>query len=133
MKTYMAFLCLLYSVSLYHHWRLTIVWHWRLHRARTVSLVMIQTYTIEQAQEGHVSLQWWSSLKTYYGLLVLDTNSIVWSLYHHWRLTWPSCACSIVWVCIQTYTIEQDCKSSMMIHLSLQWWYKLTWPIELAL
>ena len=22
--------------------------------------MMIQTYTIEQAQEGHVSLQWWN-------------------------------------------------------------------------
>ena len=61
------------------------------------SSMMIQTYTIEQAQEGHVSLQWW--------LLQSFTRR--------------PCKSSMM---IQTYTIEQAQEG----HVSLQWWYKLT-------
>ena len=61
--------------------------------------MMIQTYTIEQAQEGHVSLQWWNL--------------------HYRARTRRPCKSSMM---IQTHTIEQAQEG----HVSLQWWYKLT-------
>ena len=66
--------------------------------------MMIQTHTIEQAQEGHVSLQWWYND---------DTNS-------HYRASTRRPRKSSMM--IQTYTIEQAQEG----HVSLQWWYKLT-------
>ena len=62
--------------------------------------MMIQTHTIEQAQEGHVSLH-------------DDTNL------HYRASTRRPCKSSMM---IQTHTIEQAQES----HVSLQWWYKLT-------
>jgi hypothetical protein len=120
LKTYVAFLFLLYGVSLSHHWRLT----WP-----SCACSMVWVCLIIEDLRGLLVLALWcefvSSLKTYVAFLCLLYGV---SLYHHWRLTWPSCACSMVWVCI----IIKDLRGLLVLALWCEFVSSLKtiqWPI----